>query len=194
MVLTDSTMLPLGKEIPSFSLPDAVSGDALSPEDVAGDRGTLVMFLCNHCPYVQHVLPELRRLADDYRDRGIGMVAINSNDVDNYPQDSPENMKELAESEGWGFPFLLDETQEVAQAYRAACTPDFFLFDDDDRLVYRGRLDGSRPGNDVELTGEDLRAALEALLQGEAIPAEEQKPSAGCNIKWKRGNEPSYFG
>ncbi|MFW6198378.1 MAG: thioredoxin family protein [Acidobacteriota bacterium] len=194
MVLTDSTMLPLGTEIPTFSLRDAVSGRTLSPEDVAGERGTLVMFLCNHCPYVQHVLPELRRLAEEYRDRGIGMVAINANDIDNYPQDSPENMKELAESEGWGFPFLMDDTQEVAKAYRAACTPDFFVFDADDCLVYRGRLDGSRPGNDVELTGEDLRAALDALLQGETIPAEEQKPSAGCNIKWKQGNEPDYFG
>jgi len=151
----------------------------------------LVMFICNHCPYVQHVRSELGRLAADFMPRGLGVVAINSNDVERYAEDSPDNMKKLAASEGWEFPYLHDEAQEIAKAYRAACTPDFFLFDAERRLVYRGQLDDSRPGNAIPVTGRDLRAAIEAVLDGRP-GAEDQKPSIGCNIKWKPGNEPSY--
>jgi len=193
MVETASTMMALGTGMPSFSLTDARSGEVVDSDDVAGDRATLVMFLCNHCPYVQHVKEEIARLARDYGDRGVGIVGIVSHDAENYPQDAPDKMKEAGEAWGWDFPYLFDETQEVAKEYGAACTPDFFLFDDDGELAYRGQLDGARPGNPEPVTGEDLRAALDTVLAGEAVP-EDQKPSSGCNIKWKPGNEPDYFG
>ncbi|MCZ6478700.1 MAG: thioredoxin family protein [Gemmatimonadetes bacterium] len=190
MVETPSTMLPLGTALPELSLVDAASGRSVSADDLADRSALLVMFICNHCPFVKHVVGELGRLAEDYLPRGVGIVAINSNDVDAYPQDGPEHMRRLAEREGWEFPFLLDETQEVAKRFGAACTPDFFLFDADRRLAYRGQLDDSRPGSDRPVTGRDLRAALEAVLAGEPVP-EDQKPSIGCNIKWRPGNEPT---
>ena len=193
MVETPSTMLPLGTALPELSLVDAASGRSVSADDLADRSARLVMFICNHCPFVKHVVGELGRLAEDYLPRGVGIVAINSNDVDAYPQDGPEHMRRLAEREGWEFPFLLDETQEVAKRFGAACTPDFFLFDADRRLAYRGQLDDSRPGSDRPVTGRDLRAALEAVLAGEPVP-EDQKPSIGCNIKWRPGNEPDYTG
>lgn len=191
MVRTASTMLPLGTEAPAFSLPD-YDGKLVSSEEYRGKRGLLVMFMCNHCPYVKHVAPELARLADDYSAKGVGIVGISSNDVANYPDDSPEKMKEEAAEQGYHFPYLYDETQAVAGAYHAACTPDFFLFDSDLKLVYRGQLDDTRPKEGSTPNGSDLRAALEALLAGEPMP-EPQKPSIGCNIKWKPGMEPAYF-
>ncbi len=184
MAKTESTMLPLGTPAPDFKLPDTVSGKDISLEDVAGDRGTLVMFICNHCPFVKHVLDELVRLGRDYPGQGIGVVAISSNDVTGYPQDRPERMADLARDMGFAFPYLYDESQNTARAYDAACTPDFFVFDADRKLVYRGQLDDSRPGNGIEVTGKDLRAALDALVEGQPV-AKEQKPSIGCNIKWK---------
>lgn len=187
-----STMLPLGTPVPAFALPDAVTGRTVSPGAFGGARALLIMFVCNHCPYVQYVLPELGRVARDYADDGLATVAINANDTEAYPQDAPPAMKQLAEAEAWTFPFLMDGTQAVARAFRAACTPDFFLFDRAGRLVYRGQLDGSRPGNDTPVTGRDLRAAIEATLSGGAVAAD-QIPSVGCNIKWMKGNEPDYF-
>lgn len=189
MAETLSTMLPLGTVMPPFALADAVSGRTLSSADVRGSKGTLVMFVCNHCPFVQHVLPELAALDRDYSARGIGIVAINSNDLVAYPQDGPPHMKELASSEGWSFPFLMDETQDVARAYNAACTPDFFLFDSENALAYRGRLDETRPKTDAKPHGRDLRAALDAVVAGRA-PVGEQLPSVGCNIKWKEAAVP----
>jgi thiol-disulfide isomerase/thioredoxin len=183
MAETLSTMLPLGTALLPFALPDAVSGRTLSQADVRGPKGTLVMFICNHCPFVKHVMPELGHLARDYAGQGIGIVAINANDLEGYPQDGPPHMKELALAEGWSFPFLMDESQATAQAYRAACTPDFFLFDAAGALAYRGRLDETRPGGAAP-HGRDLRAALDAVASGRA-PAGEQLPSVGCNIKWK---------
>jgi len=191
MVRTASTMLPLGTQAPEFSLPD-VDGSTVSLNDFAEAPALLVIFMCNHCPYVIHVADELARLAKEYRQRGVAVVGISSNDVANYPADSPEKMAEEARKRGYTFPYLYDETQQVAQAYGAACTPDFFLFDAGLRLAYRGQMDDSRPDSGIPVTGRDLRAALDAVLAGET-PAEEQKPSLGCNIKWKRGNEPSYF-
>ncbi len=188
MARTPSTMLPLGTPAPDFALPD-VEGRIWSRDDFAQAPGLLVMFICNHCPFVIHVREQLAQLTAEYMERGIGVVGINSNDWSNYPDDSPERMGEEIERHDYLFPYLVDETQLVAQAYKAACTPDFFLFDGDQRLVYRGQLDGSRPGNDVLVTGEDLRAALDALLAGEP-QAERQLPSIGCNIKWRPGNEP----
>lgn len=185
MAFTESTMLDLGTKAPDFKLPDAVSGKDVALEDVATDKGTLIMFTCNHCPYVIHVNPEIVRLSREYMEKGIGVVAISSNDVENYPQDGPDKMKELAAQEGYPFPYLYDESQEVAHAYDAACTPDFYLFDGDQRLVYRGRLDDSRPNSGKPLTGKDLREALDAVLQGQPV-TEKQYPSGGCNIKWKR--------
>ena len=193
MVQTASTMLPLGTPLPEFSLTNSVDDRRLGPEEFERNDALLVMFLCNHCPFVKHVLEEIGRLAQDYQQRNVGVVAIASNDIVAYWQDGPEPMKLLAFSQGWGFPYLLDEDQSVAKAFRAACTPDFYLFDGDRRLVYRGQLDDSRPGGDVPVTGRDLRAALDAVLAGEPVP-EEQRPSIGCNIKWKPGNEPEYFG
>jgi peroxiredoxin len=186
-----STMLELGTEAPDFRLPDAVSGRVVSRDDFRDAPALLVMFISNHCPYVKHLQHELARLGRDYDERGVGIVAIGANDVERYPQDGPEAMKQEAETIGYPFPYLFDESQEVAHAYRAACTPDFFLFDGERRLVYRGQLDASRPGNDVAVTGNDLRAALDLVLAGEPVP-EEQTPSIGCGIKWKPGNEPGY--
>jgi peroxiredoxin len=185
-------MLPLGTPAPDFRLPDP-SGKMVSLADVSGAPALLVMFLCNHCPYVKHVRSEIARLAREYQPRGVAVVAINANDVQKYPADSPEKMAEEAVSAGYTFPYLLDESQEIAKACRAACTPEFYLFDRDRKLVYRGQLDDSRPGNDVPVTGKDLRQALDALLEGRPV-SERQVPSIGCNIKWKPGNEPDYFG
>lgn len=184
MAFTESNMLALGTKAPYFSLPDTVSGRQVSLDQVQGERGTVVLFLCNHCPYVIHVNPELVRIAAEYAQKGVGFVAISSNDVEKYPQDGPDRMKEHASEVGYPFPYLYDESQGVARAYDAACTPDIYVFDEDLKLYYRGRLDGSRPGNDVPLTGDDLRNALDTLLTGGSIP-ERQIPSAGCNIKWK---------
>ena len=192
MAETPSTMLPLGTPVPAFRLEDAVTGRMVT-ESVAADReALLVMFICNHCPFVKHVLNEIGRVGSEYERRGVAVVAINSNDVRSYPQDGPDRMRELALREDWSFPFLLDGTQEVAKAFRAACTPDFFLFDGAGELVYRGQLDDSRPGNGRPVTGRDLRMALEAVLAGQPVP-ETQLPSIGCNIKWKRGNAPEYY-
>jgi len=185
MAVTPSNMLPIGTKAPDFNLYDAVSGRQKSLDELKSDKGTLVMFICNHCPYVKHVNPELVRLANDYKEKGISFIAISSNDVESHPQDSPDKMKQVAKDQGYHFPYLYDETQEVAKAYKAACTPDFFLFDGDLKLIYRGRLDESSPGNNKPLNGKDLRNALDKLLVGGTIPEEEQVPSMGCNIKWK---------
>jgi len=192
MARTPSTMLPLGTRAPAFDLVD-YDGRRYGLDDFAGAPGLLVMFICNHCPFVIHVREELAQLADAYADRGIAVVGIMSNDYANYGDDSPAKMKVEAETHGYRFPYLVDEDQSVAKAYQAACTPDFFLFDGDQRLVYRGQLDASRPGNGVAVTGEDLRAALDALLAAQPQAAL-QIPSVGCNIKWKPGNEPAYYG
>ena len=184
MALTPSTMLPIGTVASDFLLPDTVSGDNLSYERVAGEQGTVIMFICNHCPYVKHVRSGLVDVAKDYRDRGIGFVAVSSNDAQTHPEDGPEAMADMAQSAKLPFPYLYDATQDMARAYRAACTPDFFVFDAQRRLVYRGRLDGATPGNAVPVTGADLRAAIDALLLGKAIPDHEQQPSIGCNLKW----------
>ncbi|NCA11368.1 thioredoxin family protein [bacterium] len=191
MVRTPSTMLPLGTPAPEFSLPN-IDGRTVSLADVAAANGTLVMFICNHCPFVKHVADQLASLGRDYAPRGVGIVAISSNDVAMHPADSPEQMLHEAEQRGYVFPYLYDQTQEVAHAYHAACTPDFFLFDGSRKLVYRGQLDSSRPGNGIPVTGADLRAALDAVLGGRPVAAD-QIPSLGCNIKWKPGNEPPYF-
>lgn len=180
---TPSNMLPLGTPAPDFSLPDTVSGRSLGLHQLASDRATLVMFVCNHCPYVKHVNPELVRLARDYQPRGVAFIAISSNDVETYPEDAPERMAVVAAEEGYSFPYLYDRDQSVARAYDAACTPDFYLFDGQRRLAYRGRLDGSTPRNGQPLTGAELRAALEAVLGGRPV-ATEQQPSLGCGIKW----------
>ena len=184
MAFTESNMLELGTQAPDFTLPDAVSGRMVSLGDVKTDKGLVVMFLCNHCPYVIHVNSEIVRVAKDYIAKGLGFVAISSNDVEKYPEDSPGLMKEAALRLGYPFPYLYDESQEVARAYDAACTPDFFVFDRAMELVYRGRLDDSRPKNDNPLTGKDLRAALDAVLAGKPV-SEVQYPSGGCNIKWR---------
>lgn len=184
MARIPSTMMPLGTRAPEFTLPDTVSGNTLSLNDVKGEKGTLVMFICNHCPFVIHVNEQLVKLGNDYQPNGIKLVAISSNDVIKYPDDSPEKMRQLAKKLAYPFPYFYDETQEIAKAYDAACTPDFFLFDAEMRLVYRGQLDGARPGNDVPVTGTDLREAMDALLYGEEMP-QDQKPSMGCSIKWK---------
>jgi peroxiredoxin len=184
-------MLALGTSAPSFSLPDVTTGQTVSLADFAGKQALLVMFVCAHCPYVVHVRAELARLARDYAGQSVGLVAITANDVEHYPQDAPEPMAAMARAVGWTFPVLYDASQSVAQAYTAACTPDFFLFDNARRLVYRGQLDDSRPGGGV-LNGADLRAALDAVLAGQPVSAD-QRPSIGCSIKWKPGNEPAYF-
>ena len=185
MALTPSTMAALKSKAPDFSLPDVISGKTISLKTFAGKKSLLVMFICRHCPYVQHVKEELARLGRDYAAKDVGMVAVSSNDAENYPDDRPEKLKAMAEELGFTFPFCYDETQEVARAYQAACTPDFFLYDQDRNLVYRGQLDDSRPGNGVPVTGKDLREALDALLAGRPLNPR-QKPSLGCNIKWKR--------
>ncbi|MFO0916560.1 MAG: thioredoxin family protein [Pirellulales bacterium] len=191
MVRTASTMLPLGTKAPDFELIN-VDGTLVRLADFHGAPALLVVFMCNHCPYVLHVADHLAALAREYQQRGVAIVGINSNDASQYPQDSPEQMVHEAEQRGYSFPYLYDETQEVAQAYRAACTPDFFLFDDQQRLIYRGQLDSSRPKSDVPVTGSDLRAALDAVLAGRPV-VDHQRPSMGCNIKWRAGNEPDYF-
>ena len=191
MVAVNSTMLTLGTKAPDFALPDT-TGKTISLKDLQGAPALLVVFMCNHCPYVKHIRSGLAQLARDYLPRGLAMVGISSNDVANYPADSPAKMAEEAKSAGYLFPYLYDETQAVAKAYRAACTPDIYLFDKEQRLVYRGQLDDSRPGNSIPVTGKDLRAAIEAILAGKDVSSQ-QKPSIGCNIKWKPGNEPDYF-
>ncbi len=183
-------MVALGTPAPTFSLPDTISGRTVSLADSAGTQALLVMFLCNHCPYVKHIRVPLAQLARDYQTRNVAILAISSNDADRYPADGPVQMQAEAKEAGYPFPYLHDETQSVAKAYHAACTPDFFLFDRDRRLAYRGQLDDSRPGNGIPVTGKDLRAALDALLDG-GPPASSQKPSMGCSIKWKPGNAPS---
>jgi len=190
MVAVNSTMLPLGTRAPEFQLPDT-NGKTVSQADLKNAPALLVVFMCNHCPFVRHIRAGLAQLARDYQPRGLAMVGISSNDVANYPADSPAKMAEEARAAGYVFPYLYDESQEVAKAYRAACTPDIYLFDKDQRLVYRGQFDDSRPGNSIPVTGKDLRAAIDAVLAGKPVPAN-QKPSIGCNIKWKRGNEPEY--
>lgn len=189
MAAVESQMLPLGTEAPAFSLPDP-DGRMHSLPD--GASAYLVMFICNHCPFVIHVREELARIGRDYGARNVGIVAINSNDTDKYPADDTEHMKKEAEACGYSFPYLFDESQSVAKAYRAACTPDFFVFDGDKRLVYRGQLDDSRPSNGLPVNGNDLRMALDAALASK-LPSPVQKPSIGCNIKWRPGNEPDYF-
>lgn len=193
MSLTPSTMLELGTTAPKFNLFDAVTGTTKSLNDLSESKALLVVFSSNHCPYAQHTMEGVVKLAQEYNDSELSIVCISSNDIQQYPQDAPEQMKSLAKRENYPFPYLYDETQQVAKAYTAACTPDFFLFDADQKLVYRGRFDASRPDNDIELTGSDLKAALDAVLAEKEVPSE-QKPSIGCNIKWKQGNEPSYFG
>jgi len=185
-------MLPLGTVAPDFALPDVVSGRTVALSDFKGAPALLVMFICNHCPYVKHVQAGMVQLAKDFQTRGVGVVAISSNDVVNYPEDGPEKMKEEARRAGYTFPYLYDETQTVARAYRAACTPDFFLFDGERRLVYRGQMDDARRGNDLPVTGKSVRDALDAVLTGRPVSAN-QIPSIGCNIKWKPGHEPEYF-
>jgi peroxiredoxin len=199
MVAVHSTMLPLGTPIPDFALPDTRKGhedQVVTPDSLAGRSATLVMFICNHCPFVKHVRDELARLGRDYQGRGVGIVAISSNDVEKHPDDSPQKMAEEAEAAGYTFPYCFDESQDVAKAFRASCTPDFYIFDHERRLFYRGQLDESRPpgrsGAALPVTGADLRSALDVVLARHAAPAE-QKPSIGCNIKWKPGNEPEFF-
>lgn len=184
MARTASTMVSLGTKAPDFLLPDTVSGKQLSLKDVKGETATMVMFICNHCPFVKHVNAELVGLANDYKNKGIGFVAISSNDVINHPNDSPELMKQVAKQLKYPFPYLYDESQDTAKAYDAACTPDFFIYDKDLRLVYRGQLDDSRPGNEVPVTGKDIRYALDCIINNKPVP-QEQRPSIGCNIKWK---------
>jgi peroxiredoxin len=191
MVAVNSTMLPLGTGAPDFQLPDT-NGNQVSRADFKG-KPLLVMFICNHCPYVKHIRAGLAQLGRDYQGKGVGIIGISANDAANYPQDGPAEMKVEAKAAGYSFPYLYDESQAVAKAYRAACTPDFYLFDQNHRLAYRGQFDESRPGNGVPVTGKDLRAALDAVLRGQAA-AFDQKASIGCNIKWKASNEPDYFG
>jgi len=193
MALTASTMLPLGTLAPDFQLPDVVSGDTISLSTFAGKQALLVMFICQHCPFVKHVKTELAQLGKDYINQNVGMVAITANDINNYPDDAPEKLKAMAVELDLLFPVCYDASQETAKAYTAACTPDFFLFDAAQKLVYRGQLDDSRPSNGKPVTGADLRAAIDAVLASRPVPTE-QKPSVGCNIKWKPGNEPSYYG
>ena len=193
MVLTESTMLKLATKAPNFKLSDVVSGDIISLSTFDKKKALLVMFICCHCPFVKHVQLELAKIGKDYVPKDVGIVAISSNNIESHPDDAPDKLKEMASELGFNFPYCFDPTQEVAKSYTAACTPDFFLFDADFKLVYRGQLDDSRPGNEKPVTGNDLRAALDTVLVGKNI-GEEQKPSVGCNIKWKEGNEPYYFG
>jgi len=185
MARTPSNMIPLGTKAPDFSLLDVVSGETKSLSELKSDRATVIMFICNHCPFVKHVLDGILQLANDYIPRGVSFIAINANDYEAYPDDSPDNMKKLAQEKSFPFVYLVDTTQEVARAYEAACTPDFYVFDGGLSLVYRGQLDDARPGNEVPVTGKDIRAALDALLSGQPV-SDQQKPSIGCNIKWKQ--------
>ena len=191
MVRTASTMLEIGTQAPDFTLPEPASGRSISLADFDG-KPLLVVFSCNHCPYVIHILSSFTEYANDIQRQGISVVMINANDVDNYADDSPEKMIELAKQYGFEFPYLYDESQSVALAYHAACTPDFFLFNQQHELVYRGQYDGARPGNNEKVTGTDLKAASQALLSGSSLSTD-QLPSMGCNIKWRSGNEPDYF-
>ncbi len=184
VALTESTMLELGTEAPDFALPDVVTGKTVRRDDFRGRKALLVMFICTHCPYVKHIEKGLAALGADYADQPMGIVAISSNDAETYPDDSPEGLKKQAQAMGFRFPYLYDEAQDVARAYKAACTPDLYLFDSDSKLVYRGQFDRSRPGNEVPVTGENLRAAIDDVLAGKSIPTD-QRPSIGCNIKWK---------
>lgn len=192
MARTPSTMLELGTQAPDFALPEPATGRVVARQDFAG-KPLLVVFICNHCPYVIHLRDVFVQLAKEYQERGVAMVAINANDVANYPDDSPEKMVEEVQNHAYTFPYLFDESQEVAKAYQAACTPDWYLFDAQHQLFYRGQFDDARPRNDEPVTGRDLRHALDRLLDN-MYPPDEQKPSLGCNIKWKEGNEPNYFG
>ncbi len=192
MARTPTVNLELGYQAPNFQLPNVVSNKQTNYTDVAGEKATVVMFICNHCPFVVHVIDELIQIGNDYTIRGIGFVAISSNDVKNYPEDSPEKMAQLASEKKFSFPYLYDETQGVAKAYSAACTPDFSVFDSNNTCVYRGQLDESRPGNNLPVNGKDLREVLDLLIEEKAVPSN-QKPSIGCNIKWIAGNEPSYY-
>ena len=191
MVRTASTMLPLGTSAPDFKLPD-YNGKLVALNDFRGKKGLLVVFMCNHCPYVKHVAPELAKLTEEYQRRDVAVVGISSNDIEAHPDDAPDKMKIEAEQQGYHFPYLYDADQKIASAYRAACTPDFYLFDADFKLVYRGQMDETRPKQGVAPTGKDLRSALDAMLGGQEIP-QPQRPSIGCNIKWKSGGEPEYF-
>jgi peroxiredoxin len=193
MVKTPSTMVELGTESPSFSLLDPVTGRKVCRDDFAGAQGLLVAFLCNHCPFVKHIAGAFAAFAVEYQERGLAIVGINSNDVETHPEDSSEHMVAEAGQRGYTFPYLVDESQEIAKSYRAACTPDFFLFDNDFRLVYRGQFDRSRPSLETPVTGTDLRDASDAVLAG-ITPADIQIPSVGCNIKWKPGNAPDWVG
>jgi peroxiredoxin len=186
-------MLALGTQAPAFTLADVISGEKITLEDYAEKKALLVMFICRHCPFVKHVEKELANIGRDYAAADLGIVAISSNDAETYPDDAPESLKEQAQSLNFTFPYLYDEDQSVAKAYTAACTPDFFLFDESRSLVYRGQLDASRPGNEVPVTGEDLRSAIDAVLSDSPI-SDHQIPSVGCNIKWKESNAPDYFG
>ena len=193
MVLTPSTMLALGTKAPDFALPDVVSGNTISLATFADKKALLVIFMCRHCPFVKHVQQELAKLGKDYQNESLGIVAISANDAEKYPDDAPASLKEMVQELGFNFPVCYDATQEVAKAYTAACTPDFFLFNQAQELVYRGQLDDSRPSNNLPLTGQDLRNAISNVLADKPVNPE-QKPSIGCNIKWIPGNEPSYFG
>ena len=190
MTATPSTMLALGTPLPSFRLPD-LDGRLVSPDDVRDAPALLVAFICHHCPFVRHIRSEFTRFARDYQARGLAVIAVNSNDVDEFPEDGPDGMRQESRDAGYVFPYLFDESQQIAKSFRAACTPDLFLFDATRALVYRGQFDGSRPRNAVPVTGRDLRAACDALLDGRPVPPV-QTPSVGCNIKWKPGNEPNY--
>lgn len=193
MARTASTMLALGTPAPAFQLPDVVSGETLSLANFADQSVLLVMFICRHCPFVKHVQDELAKLGKDYQNKGVAIVAISANDAENYPNDAPDSLKAMAEELNLSFPLCYDASQSVAKSYTAACTPDFFVFDSERQLAYRGQLDDSRPGNDKPVDGRDLRAAIDALLSQQPV-SPDQKPSIGCNIKWKPGNAPDYFG
>jgi peroxiredoxin len=191
MAATPSTMLPLGTEVPDFKLPDT-DGQIVSPADFRGASALVIFFICNHCPYVKLLRTELARLAREYQQKGVAVIGINSNDAIKYPEDSPARMVAEVKDAGYTFPYLFDDSQAVAKSFRAACTPDFYVFDQKFKLVYRGQFDDSRPGNNSAVTGRDLRAALDSVLSGQTV-SPDQKPSIGCNIKWKPGNEPDYF-
>ncbi|MEM9264165.1 MAG: thioredoxin family protein [Cyanobacteria bacterium P01_F01_bin.13] len=193
MVMVESTMLALGTQAPTFSLTDVVSDNTVTPNTFAGSKALLVMFICVHCPFVKHVEHELAKIGHDYADKGLSIVAISSNSIQTHPQDAPEHMKTQAKEQGFNFPYCYDDTQAVAKAYTAACTPDFFLFDATLKLAYRGQLDDSRPSNGKPVTGKDLRLAIETVLGGQSL-SDQQMPSVGCNIKWITGQAPDYFG
>ena len=193
MVKTASTMLALATAAPEFQLPDVVSGETISLDTFKSDKALLIMFICQHCPFVKHIQDQLSKIGQDYSPQALGIVAISANDVANYPNDSPAKLKEMAEELNFNFPICYDESQSVSKAYTAACTPDFFLFDGNQKLAYRGQLDDSRPSTNIPVTGQDLRKAIDLVLQGKPVDFT-QKPSIGCNIKWKPGNEPEYFG